>query len=66
MHPGASHTRLIDVCRTRWIARIDGLDILFEIIGAVVRCLEAIKNNEGRSWNPSSIRDASGLFYGTI
>ena len=28
--PSARHSRLIDVCRTRWLARIDGLDVFAE------------------------------------
>ena len=49
--PNANHTHLLDVCRTQWIARIDGLDIFVQIFCAVVRCLEIIKNKVGGKWN---------------
>ena len=60
------HTHLIDVCRTRWIARIDGLDVFAEVFLAVVKCLEKIKLNVEGPWNTDSVRDASGLFHATI
>ena len=64
--PGAAHTHLIDVCRTRWIARLDGLDVFASVFVPVTHCLEIIKNNKGRSWNSDSVRDAGGLFHATI
>lgn len=64
--PLANHKHLIDVCRTRWIARIDGLAVFIEVFVAIVDSLESIKNNVGRSWNGESVKDANGLFYATI
>ena len=64
--PSADHKALIDVCRTRWVARIDGLSVFIQVFIAVVDSLESIKNNEGGSCNSESIKDANGLFYGTI
>jgi hypothetical protein len=45
--PTARHTHLIDVCRTRWLARIDGLDILFEVYQAIINAFVTIKDNVG-------------------
>eukprot|EP00795_Rhopilema_esculentum_P016928 gene16928-biopygen6032 len=53
--------KLIDVCRTRWVARIDGLDVFIQIFAAVVAALEAIQDNADKSWSPESMRDASSL-----
>ena len=64
--PSSRHVHLIDVCRTRWIARIDGLDVFVEVFEGVVLALETIKNNEERCWSTDSVRDASGLFHGTV
>jgi hypothetical protein len=64
--PTARHTHLIDVCRARWLARIDGLDIFLEVYQAVINSLLTIKDNVGGKWNPDSIRDASGLFHATL
>ena len=61
--PNANHTHLFDVCRTRWIGRIDGLDVFVEIFRAIVRSLEIIKCNVGGKWNSDSVCDASGLFH---
>ena len=57
--PHASHTRLIDVCRTHWVARIDRLYVFIQIFAAVVAALEAIQDNADKSWSPESMRDAS-------
>eukprot|EP00794_Sanderia_malayensis_P016514 gene16514-18165_t len=64
--PNARHFRLIDVCRTRWVARLDGLDVFVEVLVAIVEPLELIKLNSDRSWNSDSVRDASGLFHATL
>ena len=64
--PSSRHVHWIDVCRTRWIARVDGLDVFVEVFEGVVLALETIKNNEERHWSSDSIRDASGLFHGTV
>lgn len=56
--PGVCHSHLINVCRTRWVERIDGLDVLIEIFIAVVTAFETIKDNVDKSWNTDSVRDA--------
>ena len=66
LFPNARHNRLIDVCRTRWIARLDGLDVFAEVLAAVVRSLDVMRLNVDRSWNSDSVRDASGLFHATL
>ena len=43
--PTSSHKRLINVCRTRWVARIDGLLVFIEVFPAIVKCLETIRDN---------------------
>ena len=35
MLPEARHTHLIDVCRTKWVARLDGLSVFIEIYSAI-------------------------------
>ena len=64
--PNADHTHLIDVCRTLWIARLDGIDVFMEIIVAVVASLEAAQNNDDGSWNNDSIKDGNSLFHATV
>ena len=43
--PNENHKRLINVCKTRWVARIDGLDVFIEVFPAIVRGFEIIKGN---------------------
>eukprot|EP00794_Sanderia_malayensis_P000922 gene922-229_t len=59
--PKARHTHLINVCRTRRVARIDGVDIFAQVFTAIAHCLEAIKLNEDRSWNAdASVNNKEG------
>ena len=60
----ARHSHLLDVCQTRWLARIHGLGVFMEVFEAVVSALEAIKLNIGGNWSSDSITDVSGLFSG--
>ena len=64
--PTSSHRRLINVCRTRWVARIDGLSVFIEVFPAIVKCLETIRDNADDSLNVESRRKASSLHIGTI
>ena len=52
--PEVCHHHLIDVCRTRWVARLDGLDIFIDLLPAVVRCFEEIRDNPDGNWNRES------------
>ena len=42
---GRKKCKLIDVCRTRWISRIDGLDVFEELFTYVVETLEYFSVN---------------------
>lgn len=63
--PRANHTVLIDVCRTRWIERIDGMDRIVEFLYPVTATLEDISLNRNSprdsTWNPTSRHDAQSL-----
>jgi len=41
--PKARHYHLIDVCRTRWVAWLDGLDVFAEVFVPLTHYLEAIR-----------------------
>ena len=64
--PTSSHKRLINVCKTRWVARIDGLSVFIEVFPAIVKCLETIRDDADDSWNVESKRRACFLHIGTI
>ncbi|XP_028413710.1 52 kDa repressor of the inhibitor of the protein kinase-like [Dendronephthya gigantea] len=66
MLPTANHKRLINVCKTRWVARIDGLCVFIEVFPAIIRCLEIIRDNVGDNWNPDSVRKAVSLYSATV
>ena len=67
--PTSKHRVLIDVCRTRWIARIDGLDRIIELFNPILATLEDIRlnRNDGGdaagtgNWNSNSRDDAQAL-----
>ena len=66
--PNSNHRVLIDVCRTRWIARIDGLDRIVELLVPVLSTLEDVQLNMDKNgvvragtWNPKSRDDARSL-----
>ena len=63
--PAANHFILVNVCRTRWIERIDGMDRIVELLHPVVATLEDISMNRNApshgSWNKKSRNDAQAL-----
>ena len=66
--PDNNHQVLINVCRTRWVARIDGMDRIVEMLLLVASALEDISLNRdengdrGRGdWNADSRNDAQSL-----
>ena len=64
--PAANHFVLVNVCRTRWIERIDGMDRIVELLHPVVATLEDISMNrnsagDGSNWNQNSRNDAQAL-----
>jgi len=61
--PKARHYHLIDVCRTRWVARLDGLDVFAEVFVPLTHCLEAMKLNQDGIWNTETVCNASGIFH---
>ena len=65
MMPNTNHTVLIDVCRTRWIERIDGFDRIVELLFPVKATFEEISSNQDAlndgTWNPSSRNDAQAM-----
>ena len=54
--------RLVDVCRTRWVERIAGLDTFIELFVPLYDTLKEMKDNEGWSYRPNHVTDASNFF----
>ena len=63
--PAANHFVLVNVCRTRWIERIDGMDRIVELLHPVVATLEDISMNRNApshgNWNQNSRNDGQAL-----
>ena len=55
--------KLLDVCKTHWIQRIDGLEVFLELYEAIVGTLETIKPNAERSWNADSTKKAVSHYH---
>ena len=47
--PKSRRHKLLDVCKTLWIQRIDGLEVFLELYEDIVATLETIKANADRS-----------------
>ena len=66
--PAANHFVLVNVCRTRRIERIDGMDRIVELLHPVVATLEDISMNRNAprhgNWNQNSRNDAQALNEG--
>ena len=63
--PAANHYVLVNVCRTRWIEPIDGMDRIVKLLHLVVATLEDISMNRNtpshENWNQNSRNDAQAL-----
>lgn len=57
-------TKLVDVCRTRWVERIEGLNTFNELFVPLFRLLEEIRNGTTDEYNKNMKRDA--LTYLTL
>lgn len=53
--------KLKDLCRTRWIERIDALDRFQKLHSSIVACMESIQEEGRGGWSPDSLTDASTL-----
>jgi hypothetical protein len=53
--------KLKDMCRTRWVQRIDTIEIFKTLHKSVAECMENIYNSPSGSWNADSRTDARAL-----
>ena len=59
--PGSSVSKLKDLCRTRWIQRIDALHIFQSLHVSAVDCMEGICTDGPSVWSSDSLTDARSL-----
>ena len=46
---------MIDVCRTSWVARIDGTEVFQDLMPAVVASLEETTSNKEKAYNRKTL-----------
>ena len=63
--PEATTSKLKDLCRTRWIQRIDALHVFQTLHRSVVNCMERICSAGPRLWSSDSLTDARSLQLAT-
>ncbi|XP_066916952.1 52 kDa repressor of the inhibitor of the protein kinase-like [Clytia hemisphaerica] len=62
--PEDQRETLLDVCKTRWLQRVDGLERVEELMSAILETLDMIANNHDRSYtNKDGRADARGLYW---
>ncbi len=59
--PSSSSQKLKDMCRTRWIQRIDAVVVFKKLHLSIVDCLENISNDGAALWSSDSLTDARCL-----
>ena len=59
--PESSKLKLIDVCRTRWIARVDGLGVFQNLYVALVNTFEEMSFNQNRCCNNETSKKATNF-----
>ena len=59
--PGATAKKLVSLCKTRWVARINALEVFFDLFPAVITTLEVISEGSTSGWNAESCRLAENL-----
>ena len=59
--PASTIHKLKDLCRTRWVQRIDAIEVFRSLHQSVVACMESISNDGPSSWSPDSLTDARSL-----
>ena len=59
--PTSSHRTLIDICRTRWVERIDCISRFEEMLPAVIQTWKEMEFNEDDIYNSNTSSDAESL-----
>lgn len=59
--PSSTIHKLKNLCRTRWIERIDALERFKDLYSSIVSCFESISSEGSALWSSDSLTDASTL-----
>ena len=60
-HPTSKVHKLKDMCRTRWIQRIDAIQVFKSLHQCTVTCMEGNRNDGPGFWTPDALTDARSL-----
>ena len=58
INPEARHKIILNICRTRWIERLDALDVLTELYPSVFATFDKISLNEKREYSKKAVDKA--------
>ena len=59
--PTSKVCKLKDMCRTRWVQRIDAIQVFKSLHQRTVTCMEGIYNDGPGLWTPGALTDARSL-----
>lgn len=59
--PGSAVHKLKDLCRTRWVQRLDALNLFQSLHPSIVACMENICTGGTTEWSADSVTDARTL-----
>ena len=59
--PEENKENLLNVCRTRWVQRLEGLERVHELFKPIIKTLEDIKDNHDGSFKADAGTDANGV-----
>ena len=54
-------TKLLPLCRTRWVERINALEVALDLLDVVVQTFCSMVNNTGKEWNRDTVNQALSL-----
>ena len=56
-----SKTKLLPLCRTRWIERLNTLDITLDLSEVIIAAFSHMVDNTDKQWNRDTVIQASAL-----
>ena len=59
--PETNHMKLKNMCRTRWVQRLDALETFCELLSSIISCFESICEGGSKCWSKDSLTDAGML-----
>ena len=61
VQPDVTIHKVKDMCRTRWVQRIDAFESFFTLDLSIVKCMEDISTQDSAVWSTDSVTDARTL-----